>query len=118
MTVNIPELRERIANFDPHDPTQDRTFAVEAVTGLLDLIDALLAAPGEHRDALLLDPPMRWSTKSLEIARDTCDVLRWKLKAIVDNPPEGPPVPVGSLNGSDRSQGGVVSTVWTAKTPP
>lgn len=44
------------------------------------LVARLVELPGEHRDSLLDNPPLKWSSKSMDVARDTCDVIGWKLR--------------------------------------
>lgn len=57
--------------------------AADEIERLAEIIDRLLEVPADHRDHLLNDPPLRWSTARLETARDTCDVIRHKMMAEV-----------------------------------
>ena len=82
-------VAELLARLDSEAPTID-DWAAEVVrletevARLNAVIKRIQAVPGDHRDFLLDNPPLRWSTKQLETARDTCDVLRHKINAEVN----------------------------------
>lgn len=74
----------------------DVTALTAEVNRLSALVARLVAIPGEHRDDLLNNPPMSWSSKSMDVARDTCDVLGHKLRAVAADVPSRPCQTCGS----------------------